>query len=93
VVCVLNSTGRGVFIGVPGEVTDLIKSVRHQVLAGRPSHMANRPWSSGSIDYQPRIPDYRLLGSITTKASRERMQSGVGRPGILSGRPPMGSIG
>jgi hypothetical protein len=51
VVCVaLISTGRGVFIGVQGGVTNLVKSVTHQVVAGRPSHMDGRPWSSASID-------------------------------------------
>jgi hypothetical protein len=39
---VLNSIGRGVFIGVPGAVTDLIKSVIRQVLADRPSHVAGQ---------------------------------------------------
>jgi hypothetical protein len=36
---VLNSTGRGVFIGVQGGVTDLVKSVTHQVVIGWASHM------------------------------------------------------
>jgi hypothetical protein len=79
-VCVLNSIGRGVLIGVLGGVADLIKSVTRQVLAGWPSHMAGRPWSSASADYQPRIPDYRLLENITAKASHGRLQSGAGRP-------------
>jgi hypothetical protein len=43
VVCVLISTGRGVFIGVQGGVTDLVKSVTHQVVVGRPSHEVGRP--------------------------------------------------
>jgi hypothetical protein len=34
-VCVLISTGRGVFIRVQGGVTDLVKSVTHQVVASR----------------------------------------------------------
>jgi hypothetical protein len=93
VVCVLNFISRGVFIGVLGGVTDLIKSVTRQVLAGQPSHVAGRPWSSASTDCQPRIPDYRLLESITTKASCERLQSGAGRPESLAGRSPMGPTG
>jgi hypothetical protein len=47
---VLISTSRGVFIGVQGGVTNLVKSVTHQVVADRPSHMAGRPWSSASTD-------------------------------------------
>jgi hypothetical protein len=39
----LISTDRGVFIGVHGEVTDLVKSVTCQVVAGQPIHMAGRP--------------------------------------------------
>jgi hypothetical protein len=35
VVCVLISTGRGVFIGVQGGVTDLVKLATHQVVDGR----------------------------------------------------------
>jgi hypothetical protein len=78
--------GERVLLRVPGGVTDLIKSVTRQVLAGQPSHMAGRPWSSASIDCRPRIPDYRLLESVTTKASHERLQSGADRP-------PMGPTG
>jgi hypothetical protein len=33
-VCVLISTGRGVFIGFQGGVTDLVKLVTHEVMAG-----------------------------------------------------------
>jgi hypothetical protein len=57
---VLNFIGRGVFIGVPGAVTDLIKSVIHQVLAGRPRHVA-------SIDSRPRVSFHYLLESIAAK--------------------------
>jgi hypothetical protein len=39
VVCVLISTGRGVFIGVQGRVTNLVKLVTHQEVADRPSHV------------------------------------------------------
>jgi hypothetical protein len=51
VVCVLISTGRGVFIGVQGGVTYLVKSVTHQVVTGRPSYMAGRPCGLSSIDF------------------------------------------
>jgi hypothetical protein len=51
VVRVLISTGRGVFIGVQGGVTDLVKSITHQVVADRPSHVAGRPCGSASTDF------------------------------------------
>jgi hypothetical protein len=50
-VCVLISTGRGVFIGVQGGVTDMVKSVTRQVVPGRPSHVAGRPCGSASTDF------------------------------------------
>jgi hypothetical protein len=40
---VLISTGREVFIVVQGGVTNLVKSVTHQVVADQPSHMAEHP--------------------------------------------------
>jgi hypothetical protein len=46
VVCVLISTGSGIFIRVQGRVTDLVKSVTHRVVASWPSHMAGRPCGS-----------------------------------------------
>jgi hypothetical protein len=42
VVCVLISIDRGVFIGVQGGVTDLVKSVTGQVVVGQPSHVISR---------------------------------------------------
>jgi hypothetical protein len=64
-VCVaLISTGRGVFIGVQGGVTDLVKLVTRQVVADRPSHVASWPWSSSSTDLQLGIPLYHLLESV-----------------------------
>jgi hypothetical protein len=85
----MNSIGKGVFIGVPGAITDLVKSVTCQVLAGWPSHVADRPWSVASTDSKPRVPFYRLLESVTTKESHGRLQSGVGRPptGPIHQRP------
>jgi hypothetical protein len=91
VVCVtLISTGRDVFIGVQGGVTDLIKLVTCQVVAGRPSHMADRPWSSAFTDLQLGIPLYHLLESVITKPTREWLQGGAGWPGGLAGWPPPG---
>jgi hypothetical protein len=85
---VLISTGRGVFIGVQGGVTDLVKFVTHQVLAGWPSHVAGRPRGLASTDFQLWIPYYCLLESITMKPTRERLQSGADWPGGLAGQPP-----
>jgi hypothetical protein len=78
----------GVFIGVPGAVTDFIKLVIHQVLAGRPSHVADRPSSLASTDSRPRVPIHRLLESITAKETHGRLQSGAGWLGSLAGGPP-----
>jgi hypothetical protein len=75
-------------MGVPGAVTDLIKSVIHQVLVGRPSHMAGRLSSATSTDSQPRVPFHRLLESVTAKETHRRLQSGAGRPRSLAGQPP-----
>jgi hypothetical protein len=49
--CVLISIGRGVFIGVQGGVTDLVKSVTSQVVAGQPSHVAGWPCGSAFTDF------------------------------------------
>jgi hypothetical protein len=82
---VLNSIDRVVFIGVLGAITNLIKSVIHQVLAGRPSHMTGRQWSAGSTDSRPWVPFHRLLKSVTAKESHRRLQSGANQPGSLAG--------
>jgi hypothetical protein len=82
------STGRGVFIWVHGGVTDLVKSVTHQVVAGRPSHVAERSRGPASIDFRLQIPCYRLLESVTMKPTHERLQSGVYWSGGLADRPP-----
>jgi hypothetical protein len=55
VVYVLISTGRGVFIGVQGGVTDLVKSVTHQVVADRPRHVADRLGGLASTDFLHRL--------------------------------------
>jgi hypothetical protein len=95
VVCVtLISTGRGLFIGVQGGVTDLVKLVTHHVMAGR-------PWSLASTDVQLPIPLYRLLESVTA-ARWGRPARGFGWPAypwahwpvafaqclLVSGTPP-----
>jgi hypothetical protein len=63
---ILNSTGRRIFVGVEGGVTDLIKSVTHQVLAERLSSLA-------FIDFQLQIYYYCLLESVPVKPTRERL--------------------
>jgi hypothetical protein len=85
--------GGGVFIGVQGGVTDLVKSVTHQVVDGRPSHVARRPQGLAFTDFWLRISCYRLLESVTVKPTHERLQSGAGRPVGLTGWPPPGSTG
>jgi hypothetical protein len=55
VVCVLISTGRGVFIGVQGGVTDLVTLVTHQVVGGRPSHITGQPCDSASTNFLHRL--------------------------------------
>ena len=80
-VCVLISTGRGVFIGVQGGVTDLVKSITRQVVGGQ-------PWSSASTDLQLGIPLYHLLESVTVKPTCERLQGGADQLGGLVGWPP-----
>jgi hypothetical protein len=77
-------SGGGVFIAVQGRVTDLVKSVSCQVVAGR-------PWGPASIDFWLQIPFYRLLKSITVKPTHARLQSGASwpnQPGGLVDRPP-----
>jgi hypothetical protein len=75
----MNTISRGV-IRVPGAITDLIKSVTCQVLAGQPSHVAGWSWSAASTDSMTRVPFCRLLESVTTKENHERLQSGADRP-------------
>jgi hypothetical protein len=78
----------------------LVKSVTCQVVAGRPrhvvgwpSHVAGRPWSSVSTNFQLVIPLYHLLESFTAKPAHERLQGGVGRLEGLAGWPPPRPIG
>jgi hypothetical protein len=58
----------------------LIKSVTRQVLAGQPSHVADRPLSLASTDFKLWIPCYRLLESVPMKQTHERLQSGASLP-------------
>jgi hypothetical protein len=85
-------TGMGVFIGVQGGVTDLVKSVTCQVVPGRPSHVVGWPWSLASTDLQLRIPLYRLW-RVSPRSQPARLQGGVEPPGGLAGWPPSGPTG
>jgi hypothetical protein len=88
-VCVLISTCRGVFIGVQGGVTDLVKSVTHQVVIGRNSHVAGRPCGSSSTDILDNVdlpllmwtcvhhPLGPLVSSLCTLPPRVRYIPGV----------------
>jgi hypothetical protein len=69
-------------------ITDLVKSVTHEVVSRRPSHVAGRPRGPASTDFWLWIPCYRLLDSVTEKPTRERPQSGAGWPRGLTDRPP-----
>jgi hypothetical protein len=84
---------QGVFIGVHGGITDLIKSVTRQMLAGRHSHVAGWPPNLGSTDFQLQIPCYCLLESVPMKPTCERLQSGADRPRSLAGWPLPGPTG
>jgi hypothetical protein len=68
----------GVFIGVQAGVTDLIKLLTRQVLAGRPSHVADQSPSPASTDFKLQIPCYCLLESMPVKQTCESLQSGAG---------------
>jgi hypothetical protein len=65
----------------------LIKSVARQVLADQPSHVAGRPPSLASTDFQLQIPCYHLWESMPVKPTHERLQSGAGRGVWLAGHP------
>jgi hypothetical protein len=74
----MNSIDRGVFIRVLGAITDMIKSVIHQVLAGQ-------LWSVAATHSRPRVPFHRLLESVTTKEAHRRLQSVASQLGSLAG--------
>jgi hypothetical protein len=57
----------------------MVKSKTHQVVTGRPSHMASWPWSLASTDFQLGIPLYHLLESATVNPTHERLQGRAGR--------------
>jgi hypothetical protein len=75
VVCVLISTGRGVFIEVQGAVTDLVKSVTRQVVAGRTC-------VSASTDFLHHLGLPLLMET--------RVHEAAGQTDIKHGRPARG---
>jgi hypothetical protein len=76
----VNSIDERVFIGVPGVITNLIKSVTREVLAGQPSHVAGQPWGAATTDSRPRVPFHCLLETFTAKETHGRLQSEASRP-------------
>jgi hypothetical protein len=70
---VLISTGKGVFIAVQGGVTDLVKPLTQQVVADRPSHVAEWPRGLALTDFRLWIPCYRVLESVIMKLTYERL--------------------
>jgi hypothetical protein len=79
----------GVFIGVNETSTDLERSVWHQVVAGRPSHVASRSGGAASTDSGLSS----LCSCVATKAQDKSPQTLADRPlgrlGLGSG--PLGS--
>jgi hypothetical protein len=71
----------------------MVKSKTHQVVTGRPSHMASWPWSLASTDFQLGIALYHLLESATINPTHERLQGRAGRLGGLAGWPTPGPTG
>jgi hypothetical protein len=69
-------TVREVFIWVNGTTTDLEWSVWHQVVAGRPSHMAGRLDGAASTD----SGFSSLCRRVATKAPAELPQTLAGQP-------------
>jgi hypothetical protein len=75
-------TTRGVFIGVNGTSTNLERSVWHQVVIGRPSHLAGRLSGVASTD----SGFSSLCRRVAIKARAELPQTLVGRPRSWAGR-------
>jgi hypothetical protein len=73
----------GVFIGVNGTSTDLERSVWHQVVAGRPSHMNSRPGGAASTD----SGFSSLCRRVATMAQAEPPQTLADRRRSWAGQP------
>jgi hypothetical protein len=72
----VNIQHEGVFIGVNGTSTDLGRSVWHQVVGGRPSHLAGRPGGVSSTDSS----FSSLCRRVVTKALAKPPQTLAGQP-------------
>jgi hypothetical protein len=72
---------QGVFIGVPGAVTDLIKSVIHQVLAGLAT------WLAGHQAWPPPTLGLGFHSAASWRASPPRKLTGGHKVGP-AGQPP-----
>jgi hypothetical protein len=81
-VCVLISTNRGVFIGVQRGVTDLVKLVTRQLVAGRLIHVTGHLCDLASTDFLHCL-GLPLLVQI-------RVHEVVGQTDIKPGRPARG---
>jgi hypothetical protein len=78
---------RGVFIGSWVSSTDLVKAVTHQVVVGRPSHMAGRPIGMASTAFLHRLGLPLLVYTHAHEA--------VSRTDLKPGRPvghPLGPL-
>jgi hypothetical protein len=82
-VCCLSFHREGVFIGLSGTSTDLERSVWHQVVAGRPSHVADRPVGTASTDLGFSSSCRRMV----TKAQAELPQTLAGQTRSWAGWP------
>jgi hypothetical protein len=71
----------------------MVKLVTHQVVAGRPSHVAGWPQVPASTNFWHQILYYNLLESVTMKPTHEWLQSGADRPRSFADRPPPGPTG
>jgi hypothetical protein len=75
---------RGVFIGVNGTSTNMERSVWHQVVAGRPTHVA------GQVERPP--PTFFTDSAFSSLCRRMETKARVEPPQTLAGRP-LGPLG
>jgi hypothetical protein len=70
----------------------MVKLVTHQVVAGRPSHVAGWPQVPASTNFWHQILYYNLLESVTMKPTHEWLQSGPTVQGVLPIGHPLGPL-
>jgi hypothetical protein len=80
----------GAFIGVNGTSTDLERSVWHQVVAGRPSHMAHRPGEQPPLTFSTDSSFSSSCRRVATKALAEPPQTLAGWPRSWADRLALG---